>query len=47
MFIEGTFNERLSEVKESYNDNILIMEILNFLSNNSNRPLVHPKTDKF
>ncbi len=44
---EGTFNERLSEVKESYNDNILIMEILNFLSNNSNRPLVHPKTDKF
>ena len=44
---EGTFNERLSEVKESYSNNLLIKDILNFLANNSNRPLVHPKTDKF
>ena len=44
---EGTFNERLTEVKESYSKNLLIKEILSFLSNNSNRPLVHPKTDKF
>jgi UDP-N-acetylglucosamine acyltransferase len=44
---EGTFNERLSEVKETYSSNLLIKEILIFLSNNSNRSLVHPKTDKF
>ena len=44
---EGTFNERLSEVKESYSNNLLIKEILSFLSNSSNRPLVHPKMDKF
>jgi UDP-N-acetylglucosamine acyltransferase len=44
---EGTFNERLSEVKDSYSNNLLIKEILSFLSNNSNRPLVHPKTAKF
>ena len=44
---EGTFNERLSEVKESYSNNLLIKEILSFLSNNANRPLVHPKMDKF
>ena len=44
---EGTFNERLSEVKEFYSNNFLIKEILSFLLNNSNRPLVHPKMDKF
>ena len=44
---EGTFNERLFEVKEAYNDNLLIKEILIFLSNDSNRPLIHPKMDKF
>mgnify|MGYP001205749482 FL=1 len=44
---EGTFNERLFEVKESYNDNLLINEILTFLSNDSNRPLIHPKMGKF
>ena len=44
---EGTFNERLFEVKEAYNDNLLIKEILTFLSNDSNRPLIHPKMDKF
>jgi len=44
---EGTFNERLCEVKDSYSNNLLIKEILSFLSNNSNRPLVHPKTAKF
>ena len=44
---EGTFNERLSEVKETYSENLLIKEILSFLTKNSNRPLVHPKMDKF
>ena len=44
---EGTFNERLFEVKEAYNDNLLIKEILTFLSNDSSRPLIHPKMDKF
>ncbi|MDC3072289.1 acyl-ACP--UDP-N-acetylglucosamine O-acyltransferase [bacterium] len=44
---EGTFNERLSEVKEIYDNNVLIKEILDFLSNNSSRPLVQPKMDKF
>ena len=44
---EGTFVERLSEVKEMYNDNSLIKEILKFLSNNSNRPLVQPRMDRF
>ena len=43
---EGTFNERLSEVNETYNDNSFVKEILVFLSENSNRPLVHPKMDK-
>jgi len=44
---EGTFNERLAEVKETYSKNLLIKEILSFLSKSSNRPLVHPKLDKF
>ena len=43
---EGTFNERLSEVNEIYNNNFIVKEILDFLSENSNRPLVHPKMDK-
>ena len=44
---EGTFNERLSEVKENYKDDNLVKEILLFLKVNSNRPLVQPKMDKF
>ena len=44
---EGTFNERLSEVNDTYRDNSFVKEILVFLSENSNRPLVHPKMDKF
>ena len=44
---EGTFNERLSEVNDTYSDNSFVKEILVFLSVNSNRPLVHPKMDKF
>ena len=44
---EGTFNERLLEVKEAYSNDLHIKDILSFLSNNSNRPLVHPKMDKF
>jgi len=40
-------NERLAEVKETYSKNLLIKEILSFLSKSSNRPLVHPKLDKF
>ena len=43
---EGTFNERLTEVKETYKDNELVREILIFLRENLNRPLVHPKMDK-
>ena len=44
---EGTFLERLSEVKELYKENLLIKEILEFLSNNSTRPLVQPRMDRF
>lgn len=44
---EGTFHERLTEVIENYKNDKLIKEILEFLENNSNRPLVHPKMDKF
>ena len=44
---EGTFLERLSEVKETYKDNLLISEILIFLDKNSNRQLVHPKMYRF
>ena len=44
---EGTFLERLSEVKEIYIENLLIKEILDFLSNNTNRPLVQPRMDRF
>ena len=40
---EGTFNERLNEVKEVYGDHSTVKEILNFLKNNSNRSVVHPK----
>ena len=44
---EGTFVERLSEVKEAYKENLIIKDILEFLSNNSNRPLVQPRMDRF
>ena len=44
---EGTFNERLSEVRENFQKDNLIREILDFLEDNSNRPLIHPKMDKF
>ena len=44
---EGTFLERFSEVKEAYKENLLIKEILDFLSNNSTRPLVQPRMDRF
>ena len=44
---EGTFLERLSEVKDLYKNNYLIKEILDFLENNSNRPLVQPRMDRF
>ena len=44
---EGTFLERLSEVKDLYRENLIIKDILNFLSNNSNRPLVQPRMDRF
>ena len=43
---EGTFNERLLEVSETFSDNTLVKEILNFLKKNLNRPLVHPKMGK-
>ena len=43
---EGTFNERLLEVSETYSKNELVREILNFLKENLNRPLVHPKMGK-
>ena len=43
---EGTFNERLAEVNDTYSKNVFVKEILDFLSENSNRSLVHPKMDK-
>ena len=46
MLPEGTFNERLLEVSETYNKNELVKEILSFLKKNLNRPLVHPKMGK-
>ena len=42
---EGTFNERIVEVKEVYGSDPMVCEILNFLKNNSNRPIVHPKME--
>jgi len=44
---EGTFNERLSEVSDNYKNDDLIKDILVFLEDNSNRPLIHPRMDKF
>ena len=43
---EGTFHERLLEVNETYSGNQLVQEILIFLKENLNRPLVHPKMGK-
>ena len=43
---EGTFNERLLEVSETFSDNKLVKEILIFLKENLNRPIVHPKMGK-
>ena len=43
---EGTFNERLLEVNETFSDNQLVKEILSFLKENLNRPIVHPKMGK-
>ena len=43
---EGTFNERLLEVSETYSKNEIVKEILSFLKENLNRPLVHPKMGK-
>ena len=42
---EGTFSERIVEVKEVYGKNPLVCEILDFLKNNSNRSIVHPKME--
>ncbi len=42
---EGTFNERVKEVKEVYGKNQLVCEILDFLKKNSNRSIVHPKME--
>ncbi len=42
---EGTFNERIVEVKEVYGSDPIVCEILNFLKNNSTRPIVHPKME--
>ena len=39
---EGTFTERLLEVKEVYGSKPLANEILNFLNSNSHRSIVHP-----
>ena len=39
---EGTFTERLREVKEVFGDKPLVNEILNFLNNNYHRSIVHP-----
>ena len=39
---EGTFTERLLEVKEVYGSKPLANEILNFLNSNSYRSIVHP-----
>ena len=39
---EGTFTERLIEVKEVFGEKPLVDEILSFLNNNSHRSLVHP-----
>ena len=39
---EGTFTERLLEVKEVFGNKPLANEILNFLNNNSHRSIVHP-----
>ena len=44
---EGTFNERLYEVSDNYKKDDLIKDILVFLEDNSNRPLIHPRMDKF
>ena len=38
---EGTFTERLREVKEVFGNKPLANEILNFLNNNSHRSIVH------
>ncbi len=42
---EGTFIERVKEVREVYGKNPLILDILKFLKNNSNRSFVHPKME--
>ncbi len=42
---EGTFYERLNEVKEVYGKDLLVKEILDFLNHNSNRSIVHPKME--
>ena len=39
---EGTFTERLQEVREVFGSKPLANEILNFLKNNSQRSIVHP-----
>ena len=39
---EGTFTERLLEVKEVFGNKPLVNEILSFLNNNSHRSIVHP-----
>ena len=42
---EGTFTERLIEVKEVFGNKPLANEILKFLHNNSHRSIVHPGTN--
>ena len=39
---EGTFTERLQEVKEVYGTKPIVIEILDFLQKNSHRAIVHP-----
>ena len=42
---EGTFQERLSDVAELFASNAEVMEIVNFVRNNTNRPLCMPNRE--
>lgn len=40
---EGTFRERLAQANEEYSDNIVVAHMLNFATEEHNRPLCQPK----
>ncbi|MEE8517281.1 MAG: acyl-[acyl-carrier-protein]--UDP-N-acetylglucosamine O-acyltransferase, partial [Alphaproteobacteria bacterium] len=43
---EGTMAERLEDVADMFKDNVAVMEIIDFIQSESQRPVCQPKVDR-